>query len=59
MKTDNEPDPESRELLSMQNTKALRLAVTLEAEGSDPQTEEFPLDADFVQQLLELVGLAE
>ncbi len=54
-----EPDTESGELLSLQDTKVLRLAVTLEAEGSDPQTEEFPLDANFVQQLLELVGLAE
>jgi hypothetical protein len=54
-----EPDPEIGELLSLQDTKALRLAVTLEAEGSDPQTEEFPLDADFVQQILELVGVAE
>ncbi len=54
-----QPDPETIGLLSLQDPKALRLAVTLEAEGTDPHTEEFPLDADFVQQLLELVGLAE
>ena len=53
------PDLESGELLSLQNPKALRLAVTLEAEGTDPRTEEFPLDAGFVQELLEIVGLAE
>ncbi len=53
------PDPEASGLLSLQDPKALKLAVTLEAEGTDPYTEEFPLDADFVQQLLELVGLAE
>ena len=54
-----EPDPESSEVLSLQDPKGLRLAVTLEAEGIDPQTEEFPLDADFVQEILELVGLAK
>ncbi len=54
-----QPDPEISGLLSLQDPKALRLAVTLEAEGTDPYTEEFPLDADFVQQLLELVPLAE
>lgn len=54
-----QPDPEASGLLSLQDPKALRLAVTLEAEGTDPHTKEFPLDADFVQQLLELVGLAE
>ena len=54
-----QPDPEASGLLSLQDPKALRLAVTLEAEGTDPHTKEFPLDAHFVQQLLELVGLAE
>jgi hypothetical protein len=54
-----EPDPESSEVISIQDPKELRLAVTLEADGTDPQTEEFPLDADFVQQVLELVGLAD
>jgi hypothetical protein len=53
------PDLESGELLSLQNPKALRLAVTLEAEGTDPKTTEFPLDAGFVQELLKIVGLAE
>ena len=54
-----QPDPETIDLLSLQNSKELRLAVTLEAEGIDPHTEEFTLDADFVRQLLELVGIAE
>ena len=54
-----EPDPESSGVISLQDPKGLRLAVTLEADGTDPRTEEFPLDADFVQQVLELVGLAE
>ncbi len=54
-----EPDPEFSGVISMQDPKGLRLAVTLEAEGTDPQTEEFPLDADFVRQVLELVGRAE
>jgi len=53
-----EPDPETMEFLSLQNPEELRLAVTLETEVIDPHTEEFPLDADFVQQLLELFGLA-
>ncbi len=51
--------PEARELLSQHEPKELRLAVTLEAEGTDPHTEEFLLDADFVQQLLRLAGLSE
>jgi len=46
-------------VISLQNPQGLRLAVTLEAEGIDPQTEEFPLDAEFVQEILELVGLAD
>jgi len=54
-----EADPESSEVISLQNPQGLRLAVTLEAEGIDPQTEEFPLDAEFVQEILELVGLAD
>ena len=54
-----EPDSEISVLRGMEDAKRLRLAVTLEAEGTDPQTKEFPLDADFVQQVLELVGLAE
>jgi hypothetical protein len=54
-----QPDPENSEYLSLQDQQGLRLAVTLEAEGTDPKTTEFPLDADFVQQALELVGLAE
>jgi len=54
-----EPDPETLDLLRLQDPDELRLAITLEAEGIDPHTEEFPLDADFVQQLLELFGLAE
>ena len=54
-----QPDPEASGLLSLQGPNELRLAVTLEAEGIDPYTEEFPLDADFVQQILQLVGLAE
>ncbi len=54
-----QPDPERNELRSLQDPKSLRLAVTLEAEGTDPQTEEFPLDADFAQEVLRLVGLAE
>ncbi len=53
-----QPDPEASELLRLDEPKVLRLGVTLEAEGTDPHTEEFPLDAGFVQQLLELVGLA-
>ena len=55
-----EPDPErSSDFLDLKDPEELRLAVTLEAEGSDPRTEEFPLDAEFVQELLELVSLAE
>ena len=54
-----QPDPENSGLLSLQDPKLLRLAVTLEAEGMDPHTDEFPLDADFVRQLQELVRLAE
>ena len=53
------PDPETIEPLSLQDPNELRLAVTLEADGIDPHTEEFPLDADFVQQLLKLVGYFE
>jgi hypothetical protein len=53
------PDPEVIDLLSLQDPKELRLAVTLEAEGTDPHTEEFPLDADFVRQVLNLFGAAE
>jgi hypothetical protein len=52
-----EPNPESSDLLNLKDPEALRLAVTLEADGIDPRTEEFPLDAEFVQELLELVGL--
>jgi hypothetical protein len=54
-----QPDPETIDLLSLQDPDELRLAVTLETEGIDPHTEEFPLDADFVQQLLELLDLAK
>jgi len=54
-----QPDTEVIGSLSLQDPEILRLAVTLEAEGTDPHTEEFPLDADFIQQVLELVGLAE
>ncbi len=54
-----EPDPErSGDLLNLKDPEELRLAVTLEADGIDPRTEEFSLDAEFVQQLLELVRLA-
>ena len=55
------PDPESTEfeLLSLQDSEELRLAVTLEAKGIDLHTEEFPLDANFVQQLLQLAGFSE
>jgi len=54
-----EPDPENVELISLKNPDDLTLAVTLEAEGTDPQTEEFPLDADFVKQILQLFGTIE
>ena len=54
-----QPDPEVIGSLSLQDPEELRLAVTVEAEGTDPRTEEFPLDADFVKQVLDLVGFAE
>jgi len=53
-----QPDSESDEVVSLKDPDGLRLAVTLEAEGLEPQTEEFPLDADFVEQVLELVDPA-
>ena len=52
-----EPDPEIRQLQGMEDPGKLRLAITLEADGIDPYTEEFPLDRDFVQQISKLVGL--
>ncbi len=55
----HQPDPEASGLLSLNDPELLRLVVTLEAQGTDPHTEEFPLDADFAQQLLKLVGVAE
>ena len=54
-----EPDPRSAELIRAEDPTSLRFAVTLEAEGSDPYTEEFPMDPDFVRALLEVAGSVE
>ena len=52
-----EADPEISRLQGMEDPGKLRLAVTLEADGIDPRTEEFPLNREFVKQILELVGI--
>lgn len=52
-------DPETTAVPNLQEPESVRLAVTLEAEGLDPHTEEFPLDADVVQELMKILGGAE
>ena len=51
------PDPESYELLKAEDPESMRLAVTLEADGADPHTVEFPLDPEVVQAMLEIASL--
>ncbi len=51
------PDPESYELLKAEDPESMRLAVTLEADGADPHTVEFPLDPEVVQAMLEIANL--
>jgi hypothetical protein len=50
--------PETHEWLLTQDLQSLSLAVTLEAEGIDPYIEEFPLEPEFVLDVLELARLA-
>jgi len=51
------PDPESYELLKAEDPESMRLAVTVEADGADPHTVEFPLDPEVVQGMLEIANL--
>ncbi len=51
------PGPETHELLVAQDPQSLSLSVTLEAKGIDPYTEEFPLDPEFVQAMVESASL--
>ena len=50
--------PETHEWLLTQDLQSMSLAVTLEAEGIDPYTEDFPLDPEFLLDVLELARLA-
>ncbi len=52
------PGPETYELLTAQDQQSLILSVTLEAEGIDPYTEDFPLDPEFVQTMVEIARLS-
>ena len=51
------PGPASYDLLAAQDPRSLSLSVTLEAEGIDPYTEDFPLDPEFVQAMVEIASL--
>ena len=51
------PNQESAALIRAEDPQSLRLAVTLEAEGSDPYTEEFPIEPELVQAILDLENL--
>lgn len=46
------------QLLTAEDPASLRLAVTLEADGADPYTEEFPFDSGFMDSLLEISRIA-
>ena len=48
------PTAENHEFLSAEKPESLRIAVTLEAAGTDPYTEEFPLPQEFLKNILEL-----
>ena len=50
-------DPGTYELLAAQDPQTLRLAVTVEAEGSDPYTKDFPIDPEFIEAILEIAKL--
>ena len=47
-------DPDTYALLSDEDPESLRMAVTLEARGTDPYTEEFPLDPEFVRGVVDI-----
>ena len=51
------PDPESYELLKSQDLESINIAVTLGAQGTEPYTQEFPLNPDLVSEILEIARL--
>ena len=53
-----QPGPETYELLAAQDPESLILSVTLEAKGIDRYTEDFPLDPEFVQAMVEIASLS-
>ena len=53
------PDAETYELLGSQDPQALKLAVTLQAEGTDFYTKVFPIDPQFVEDVLKIPRLVE
>ncbi len=52
------PGPQTYELLVSQDPQSLILSVTLKAKGIDPYTEDFPLDPEFVQAMVEIASLS-
>ena len=52
------PGPETYELLAAQDPQSLSLSITLEAEGIEPYTEDFPLDPEFIQAMMDIASLA-
>ncbi len=50
------PEPEAFEELRKLDAQALGIAVTLEAEGTEPHTEVFPFEPGFYEGVLKLEG---
>jgi len=53
------PEPEAFEEFRKLDVHNFSIAVTLEAEGTDPHTEVFPLDPGFYKDLLQLEGQSQ
>ena len=53
------PNTETQDFVRAEDPTSLRLAITLEAEGADPYTEEFPIKPETVQAVLELASASE
>ena len=53
-----QPEPEVFDQLRKLDVEALGIAITLEAEGTDPHTEVFPFDPAFYEGLLRLKAQA-
>lgn len=49
-------DQETAVLLRAEKPQSMQLAITLEAEGSDPSTEVFPVDPEIVKAILDASG---